>query len=116
MSALLRWCGLPLTSAELTPAQEGELLAVLIRGAELARWAGVVPDWGEASELERVAWSTAGRRVELQKAKWIGQAAQGPRAAAAVAAELDEGEAHDELLLLEAMHVARAALEARREP
>ena len=111
MSALLRYAGLSEPPDGLSPEREAQLLALLVATAEHARWAGVVPNWAEASPLERAAWSAAGRRVELQKAKWTGQAAQGARAAAAVGAELDQGEEHDELLLVEAMHAARATLQ-----
>jgi hypothetical protein len=114
MSALIRWAGVGEVPAGLGPEQERELLAVLIAAAEHARWCGVVPDWDDASEIERVAWATAGRRIALQQARWIGLAAQGPRAAAGVAAELDGGEEHDQILLAEGLLAAAAVIRGGR--
>jgi len=86
-------------------AREDAIGLLVPTGERLLR-AGVVisvSDWLRLTDLERVAMAIAGRRIMIEKAMLTAQAAQGPQAAAAVFAEIDGGEMHDDLMLDRAM-------------
>jgi hypothetical protein len=81
-------------------------LLVLTTAASAMLSAGVavsIEAWLELTEIERVALTMAGRRVAIERATLIGQASRGQLAAARLYAEVDGGEAHDDLALDSAM-------------
>ena len=84
-------------------------LIVLTASAQRLLEAGVVVTveaWLELTEIERVALTLAGRRLTVERATIAAQAARSPLDAARLFAEIDGGQAHDELALDDAMRAA----------
>lgn len=83
---------------------ERNLLPALTRIALDALRAGYRPtleDLG-SSRLELEAWVTAGRELEVERAQRLALAVQGDRGAALAQADVDGGQAADELLMEQA--------------
>ena len=74
--------------------QRSRGLAVLGSGGVVA-----LQEYCELSRVERVAMSAAGKRRDVEQAIRVARASQDEAGIAIVAAEVDGGEAHDELLL-----------------
>ena len=82
--------------------QTKQLLPVLVETAgHFLSSGGVVSlqEYCELSRVERVAMSAAGKRRDVEQAIRVARASQDEAGIAIVAAEVDGGEAHDELLL-----------------
>lgn len=95
---------------ELAP-EEAAALPALVKAAIVARRAGVVPTLEQlaVSSLELEAWVEAGRLFEVEQAQRVGLAGAGARGRALVNAEVDGGDAADELLVHQAAEAFAAA-------
>ena len=83
-----------------------QLLPLLVEAAgHFLGSGGVVSlqEYCELSRVERVAMSAAGKRRDVELAVRAAKASQGDAGLALVAAEVDGGEAHDEMMLAAAV-------------
>lgn len=83
---------------------ERAALPTVTRVALEARRAGYRPTLEDLarSRLELEAWVTAGRQLEVERAQRLGLALQGERGVALAGADVDDGQAADELLVEQA--------------
>ena len=111
---MLAVAGLPPIPDAATDEQIEAARAVLVDHAESMTRAGVaitVSDWVALSALERGCWLVAKRRVEILAIIEEQQAGGDELAAAALYAEVDGGEQHDEILQDRAMRNAMHAMD-----
>ena len=93
-----------------------QLFTVLRAEAETMLRSGVAmrpADWLLLSRVEREAFAAAATRLAIDQAVTFGEAASSPRAAAALQAPIDGGEAHDDMVFDECFEELVGALRKR---